>query len=437
MLQSKLSLRTFHEQTNHSYESVNINPNYVDASTQPSVYKTYPQFYRRYALNPENQIHALIHATSAITLEKQYRNYTTRLRVNPSAGGLYPTELYVQIRGCEGIINGLYHVEVAHNQLTLIYELIDDGLEAYVCPGQTVEGLIFVVGCVYFRSSWKYEERSLRYCFLDGGHHLGAIEAAAYAFDHPFELVFDFDKARLNQALGFEHQEWVLGAAIVGDRSSGAIARQSIPRPRREFRLPIPFVCGTDYFVPNSFLERGYQATLEPVSPSQPLQALEWQFDRSAFLQAIFQRRSARYFRKGSISLHEFQIVLSAVTQPVATQSRELVELYAAVFRVPGLVPGLYRGQELLKDGDFSEKAAYLCVDQRIAGDGAVTFFLVAKPQNYQTAMQVAGLLGQRLYLVSTYYDIACTGIGAYYDEETKAFLDTENDILYALAIGR
>lgn len=428
MLQSKLRLGTFHERTNHSYESVKINPNYVDSSTQPTAYKTYPKFYRRYPLQTGHPTHDLIYAASAITLEKQYRNYTAQLRVNPSAGGLYPTELYVQIRGVEDIINGLYHVEVAHKQLTLIYELIDDGLEAYLCPGYTIEGLIFVVSCVYFRSSWKYEDRSLRYCFLDGGHHLGAIEAAAYAFDTPLELVFDFDKSRLNQALGFEHQEWVLGAAIAG---------VSTLRDRREFRLPMPFVCGTDYFMPSAFMEQGYQATLAPASPPQPLRTPVWQYDRSAFLQTIFQRRSARYFRKGTISQEEFQTILSAVAQPVTTLSQERVELYAVVLRVTGLESGLYRGQELLQDGDFGDRAAYLCVDQRIAGEGAVTFFLTAHPENYQTAMQIAGLLGQRLYLASIYAGIACTGIGAYYDEETQAFLNTEQAVLYALAIGR
>ncbi|MEO1069906.1 MAG: nitroreductase family protein, partial [Cyanobacteria bacterium J06638_6] len=343
-------------------------------------------------------------------------------------GGLYPTELYVQIRGVEGIISGLYHYEVAHNQLTLVYELIDDGLEAYICPGYTIKGLIFLVSCVYFRSSWKYEERSLRYGLLDGGHHLGAIEAAAYAFNHSLELVFDFDKAKLNQAMGFAHQEWALGAAIAGT---------AIPHPRREFRLPIPFVCGTDYFIPNRFLEQGYEATLAPASPHQLLQTPAWTYDRPALLDTIYRRRSARYFRQAAISLDEYQAIVSAIAQPIATHSQEVIEVYAVVLRVTGLVPGLYRGEELLQGGDFSAKADYLCVDQRIAGDGAVTFFLAAHPQNYQTAMQLAGVLGQRLYLASTYAAIPCTGIGAYYDEETQAFLGTEKDILYALAIGR
>ena len=97
------------------------------------------------------------------------------MRVNPSAGALYSTGIYVQIRGLECIINGIYHIEVENNCLTLIYELGDDGLDNYVIPNKCINGFIFLVSCVYHRSSWKYQDRSLRYCLLDSGHHLGAI----------------------------------------------------------------------------------------------------------------------------------------------------------------------------------------------------------------------------------------------------------------------
>ena len=428
MLQIKSESKSYHELTNHSYQSVKINPNYVDSSTQPSTYKAYPNFYRRHLLEKDNLIHQLIKSTSAITLEKQYRNYISQLRVIPSAGGLYPTELYVQIRGLEGMINGLYHLEVSKNILTLIYELIDDGLEAYICPDKTVRGLIFLISCVYFRSSWKYQNRSLRYCFLDSGHHLGAIEAAAYAFNYQVEFIFNFNKAELNQVMGFENKEFITAGAIIGDYED---------KPRREFRLNIPFVCGTDYFEPNLLIEQGYRDTLEPNSDRQPLRHPEWSYDRQTFLQIISQRRSARCFRKGSISQREFKEIFAEVTQPIPTESGEAIEIYFIILRVEGMEPGVYQGMELIKPGEFSEKSAYLCVDQRIAGDNAVTMFLVANPQNYQAATQFAGLLGQRVYLASAYRAIACTGIGAYYDLETKAFLGTEKDILYALAIGR
>lgn len=56
---------------------------------------------------------------------------------------------------------------------------------------------------------------------------------------------------------------------------------------------------------------------------------------------------------------------------------------------------------------------------------------------SYQTAMQLAGFVGQRVYLFSNYWGIDCSGIGAFYDDETQAFLETNKDVLYAMAIGK
>ncbi|KYC39115.1 hypothetical protein WA1_34620 [Scytonema hofmannii PCC 7110] len=55
--------------------------------------------------------------------------------------------------------------ENANHCLTLIYELIDDRLESYISPNNSINGFIFLVSCVYYRSSWKYQDRGVRYRF--------------------------------------------------------------------------------------------------------------------------------------------------------------------------------------------------------------------------------------------------------------------------------
>ena len=113
------------------------------------------------------------------------------------------------------------------------------------------------------------------------------------------------------------------------------------------------------------------------------------------------------------------------------------IEIYSVVHRVEGIPPGLYRGNRLIKLGNFSDKIGYLCINQAIAKDSAVTFFFVSDYRNYQTAMQMAGFLGQRVYLASNYLGINCSGIGAFYDDETQEFLETYKDVLYAIVIGK
>lgn len=427
MLPSKISGKADHDATKHSYASVQMNPNYVDASTQPASFKVYPKFYRRVRLNLDNPIHHFIWLTSAVTLEKTYKNVSYKLRVNPSAGGLYPTEVYVQIRQIEGIIDGIYHLEVENNCLTLIYELIDDGLESYIIPTKCISGFIFLISCVYYRSSWKYQQRSMRYCLLDSGHHLGAIAASAYLHNQDIQLIFDFDKLALNTDLGFENKEFITAGVI-----SGEVQEKKIKR----LRLKVPFVCGTDYFEANQLIENSYQLTALQQSNQQQLKHPQFNFEPDKFYQTVWDRRSIRRFRKESISQEKYLYILQQLEQPIPTENFEVIEIYSVVHRVEGMSSGLYKGTHLVKSGDFSEQTGYLCINQAIARDCAVTLFFVSDYASYQTAMQLAGFLGQRMYLSSNYLGIQCSGIGAYYDDEAQSFLETTKDVLYAMAIG-
>ncbi len=427
MPQSQMSGKAYHDATKHSYLSVQLDPNYVDASTQPSSFKIYPKFYRRVKLNLNNPVHSFISLTSAVTLEKVYKDGPYKLRVNPSAGALYPTEVYVQVRGVEGIIDGIYHLEVENNCLTLIYELIDDGLENYIIPGKSINGFIFLISCVYYRSSWKYQNRSIRYCFLDSGHHLGAVAASAFLHNRDIQLIFDFDKLALNSDLGFENKEFITACAV-----SGEIQDKKI----RSLRLKVPFVSGTDYFESNQFIEDAYKATTLQKSRQQKLEYTQFDFDKDKFYKVVCNRRSIRRFRKESISQEDYLYIVQQLEQSIPTENYEQIEIYSVVHRVMGMTPGLYKGTYLVKTGNFSEKTGYLCINQAIARDSAVTLFFVSDYLNYQTAMQIAGFVGQRLYLTSNYLGIECSGIGAYYDDETQELLETNKDVLYGMVIG-
>ncbi|WP_353932351.1 SagB/ThcOx family dehydrogenase [Okeanomitos corallinicola TIOX110] len=428
MPHSKLSGKLVHEATKHSYLSVQMNPNYVDASTQPRAFKVYPQFYRRLQLNSNNSTHAFIKLTSTITFEKIYKNVPYQLRVNPSAGALYPTEVYIQIRDVDGFINGIYHLEIENNCLTLIYELGDDGLESYILPNNRINGFIFLVSSVYHRSSWKYQDRSIRYCFLDSGHHLGSIAASAYLHEKNIKLIFDFDKLSLNADLGFENKEFISSCVISGEVQA---------KPVRRLRLSIPFVCGTDYFQVNQFVEDAYKATSMQPSHQQKLDHPQFNFHRQRFLENVWNRRSIRRFQKQSISQEIYWRIWENIHKPIPTENIEEIEIYAVVHRVEGIIPGIYNGRNLIQSGEFPEKTGYLCINQALAKDCAVTLFFVSDYKNYQTALQLAGFIGQRVYLFSNYWGIDCSGIGAFYDDEAQEFLRTNKDVLYVMAIGK
>ena len=148
-------------------------------------------------------------------------------------------------------------------------------------------------------------------------------------------------------------------------------------------------------------------------------------------------RRSVRRFKEGTISQEQFREVLSFIQQPLPTHQVEELNIYYVINRVEGLTSGIYLKGQLIKEGDFSEKCKYLCVNQALARDSAVNFFITSDYQNYQTAMQWAGWLGHRLYLISQMLNLQCSGIGAYYDDETQALLETDQAVLYTLAVGQ
>jgi len=105
---------------------------------------------------------------------------------------------------------------------------------------------------------------------------------------------------------------------------------------------------------------------------------------------------------------------------------------------VDNKLQGLYKNQELIREGNFSKKSSYLSLEQNIGGESAATFYFTSNEEEaYQKVNLLSGFLAQIIYLKSEIKNIGCTGIGAYYDDEVKEFLETSNNILYLLAIGK
>lgn len=400
----------YHNQTIHTYESVRQGGRYINWDAQPQSFKTYPHFFRRIKLDEHDPWHRVILNAASVSLTRQYGAKSVHLRIHPSAGALYPVELYVQFRGVWGMDNGIYHVDVRQKELVFIKPVHTEGIEAYLPDKQQVKGMVFLISAPYFRSSWKYGNRALRYCLLDSGHLVGALEAAVFLDDKVLEVCLEIDRVGLNQAFGFENKELSMCAVMMGEREG---------KEAKTFEEPLFFVSPTNYFEPNSFLEEAYQTCQqEKYNRRKTLPQTAWDYEKKHWAETIWNRRSIREFTMQPTVQKEWAFIMEKAMQEFPVREQEAISFYHVVNHVEGVEPGLYQGDQCLKTGDFAKKAGYLCLEQELGVQSAFTIFLTSEFSNYQAAMILAGWMGHRIYLAANYLGVGCSGIGAYYDLE-------------------
>ncbi len=421
--------REYHEATKHSWLSVRENPNRLDWENQPRSMKIYPEGFERIRLDRSCSAHSFIYHIGGITAKKVYPGVEYYLRTNPSAGALYPNEIYFQSRGVEGFEDGIYHFEVATSSAVLLRALGEnEGLEPFLGERRTMKGVLFFISSPWYRSAWKYKKRAFRYALLDTGHIVGAIEAASHLYGHAYRVAYGVDLKGLNAFFGFGEEELFLASAIT-----------AVPEAGSEVKLP---GCGiaqadpTGVFSPVPEILQAYTETTALFGCKKEPRFPKLTFHKAAWEEAILKRRSVRAFANGPIAKGDFEALNRIAAMPVPSECDEPVEIYAVVNRVEGLTPGIYLGGTLLREGDFSSKAGYLCLEQRLGSDSAVTYFLLSRGCNYRPLYIKAGILGHRLYLGSGYLGFGCSGIGAYYDDEVAEFLESDAMVLYALAVG-
>ena len=94
-------------------------------------------------------------------------------RTVPSAGGLYPIEVYPIINDVEGFGQGVYHYNIPKHSLELLKagdyrtEITKGCMDQQIAYKSAVN---FVWTAVVERSKWKYLQRCYRYIYLDAGH---------------------------------------------------------------------------------------------------------------------------------------------------------------------------------------------------------------------------------------------------------------------------
>jgi len=217
----------YHERTKYAPATLAGKSQGLDWSTQPSPYKDY-KIGTVYDLKP--YLTEEIQADRDGLLASRWRRLsrllfcsyglTARvptitgeafyLRSAPSAGGLYPAELYLISAGTPLLSAGIYNYQVRTHSLIHFWQdnNVWSGLQqaCFSHPALQNTRMAIAITAVFHRSAWRYQDRAYRRIFLDTGHLLGNIELASSIEDYQSSLIGGFADEAVNELLFLDKQ---------------------------------------------------------------------------------------------------------------------------------------------------------------------------------------------------------------------------------------
>lgn len=113
------------------------------------------------------QVSQILWAAQGITEERGFK------RAAPSAGALYPLELYLVVKKVKELEAGVYHYHPANHTLDLTLRGNYQTPLAEACLGQMFIAdapVCLVIAAEYERTTAKYGKRGLRYVHIEVGH---------------------------------------------------------------------------------------------------------------------------------------------------------------------------------------------------------------------------------------------------------------------------
>jgi SagB-type dehydrogenase family enzyme len=485
---NKLNAKTYHHET--SYFRGRLSGGMLDWASQPTPFKSYSNpistplirtiafpdislwelgsgkgagFYGKISF--EN-LSAILYLAYGITASAKHAGGNFFYRSVPSAGALYPSELYLFIRDIRGVSEGLYHYDVLNHALTFIH---DRPLK----PEQDT-GSAFYISGIYFRSSWKYRERAYRYILLDSGHLLENLLLALDAFSIPSRAGLNFKDTLIGNWLKLDElHEGVLatvplyqsGKSITEDQDEIQVPSFSMENTLRltsDIKYPMALQmhrAGYNFHAGiHSVLSMTDQIGVS-VAQWEKIHAPESTSEPNSFSSAVIQRRSRRNFIPRPLPNRSYLKLLEIAVRTWQRQNMDDLHWASSICLgfianlVEGVQPGFYLVDALQKtigsvhSGSDSKKIASVCLDQEWLKNASIYFLLITNleyldrmwgPRGYRYAVITAGRIGQGIYLGGTALNLGVCGIGAFYDDEARQILglNSSSGLIYLVAAG-
>jgi SagB-type dehydrogenase family enzyme len=470
--------RTYHATTKHSYTSVRTDGHHLDWDNRPMPYKLYPEVSglalpRDLSLARTPTLRAIqadgapddggeltrealtriLFCADGLTRRSRVGGEDYHFRAAPSAGALYPIEIYAAVAGTGELEPGLYHFSPADLRLRGLRRGDWRGLIARASAGRPSllrARAVLVLSAIFWRCTWKYRARAYRYCFWDAGTMLANLLAAAAAEGLSTELVTAFTDPEIEALLGIDGERE--GAMCLVALGTGAVAPGAEPelRPlgletielsREEVSYPDLVQMHRASRLPDrDEVAAVAGARIASVPPPTTVSAVKPEIlDESAGLglgETILRRGSTRVFAHKPIAAEELATIIAVSSRHPHADFPALSDTYLIVNAVDAMEPGAYHYRrqsgefELLKSGNFRREAGYLCLEQPLGADCAALICYMADLERglaalgnraYRDAHLEAGLHGGRAYLAAYALGRGASGL-TFYDDDTTDF---------------
>lgn len=517
MSEKQLSIaQHYHERTKYDPETIAAKNKGLDWEKQPVPFKEYKvganfdlkpylqedsQAYTDEPGRTWQQLSRLLFCSYGLTARvPTMMGSPVYLRAAPSAGGLYPAEVYLISRGTPCLPTGLYNYQCLTHSLVHFWESEVWSALQEACFWHPVLGntdIAIVVTGVFYRSAWRYEDRAYRRIFLDTGHLLGNIELASALTDYRPYLIGSFADETLNNLLYLDpEQEGAIAVIPLANQSNSphhlSLAPTILPSTTQTNYPEISDGDLLSYFhqateingIGNWKIESKKlnalhnQGQLEDkynfpfcTKVSTTTTPINWQTGGSEGLalqgleNTILKRRSTRAYNGANLTLDELKAILDFTYQPQHYIQQgldgspdyfvlNLIETFVTVSGVTDLEEGCYyyapKAQELrqIRFKNFRRELHYLCLGQELGRDASAVVFHTADLKKavatvgdrvYRYLHMDAGHLGQRLNLAAIRLELGVSGIGGFFDNQVNEVLGIPPDeaVLYITTLGR
>jgi SagB-type dehydrogenase family enzyme len=430
----------------------------------------------------------LLFFSAGVVRSKKHSEGETFFRAAACTGALYEIELYVV---CQDLTSrerpasstpalpaGVYHFGAAEFGLRQLRA--GDFRQAVVHatgndPSAAHAPVIIICTGTYWRNAWKYHSRAYRHFGWDNGTILANLLAMSAASKLPARVLSGFADSNINTLLGLDtRREVAFSIAAIGH------SEQAPPSASEPEKLTLPIV-------PYSATEIDYPAMRkmhEASSLDFPEEASHWRqktpqhhfpiaknvpapltplddagIPPETIEKVISRRGSSRQFTRDPLTLAQLSTILDRSTRGIAADfldpsASHLNDLYLIVNSVVGLAAGAYvfhweeKQLELLRAGDFREKAGYLGLEQQLPADAAVDVFFIADlkkilerygNRGYRAVQLEAGILGGKMYLAAYAQRLGATGL-TFYDDDVISFFSPHargKSAIFLVALGR